>query len=437
MYKYFRSDLFIRFGLRAIYKPSCSKIFKFASTSSTGKSLESLTSRQQERKVREQRRKGLSWDISDKYYDKEFQNRKKLQERKTTRTSSKFQNTLKTGKRYGKKHQSTERIGTEDKLSARYKENSNEKIKYRRLKTDDAFKIAEIVQTNLSRDDEEGALFYATKGLKNSTVAWNYLMIYKFEKGSVSGALKYFSEMRRRGSVPNSHTYTVIFNGLAQNSSIESISQKCLNLLQILLEQNAVKPTVLHLNSALKVCSNIPSVSTMYEVIYAVEEKIKIDEISYCTMLTTLSRSSEKESEDYAQDAMTIWADIISRIAAKEIRMTERIALAFGRVMVKSKEPTNIYILLRIFSDVYGLPMFCLREDIPGRSDTTSARDEMLSNHLLRSDKKLKASEREMSLIAQACELLRQKEAYYDYVDHFRDKLHVEWKEKYKVRNKE
>ncbi|KAK9240236.1 hypothetical protein V1525DRAFT_371261 [Lipomyces kononenkoae] len=173
----------------------------------------------------------------------------------------------------------------EQKKSARRKHKKKIHAKW------DPYVLAEKTKKALDKGQVTEAVALARDGGDRSTVSWNYIIQHEFQHKHVSAALRYFTEMRKRGAAPNDRTFTMVLNGLAINVDIAPTAvQKCLRVFAYITDQKRVKVNNFHLNVALKVCVAASDVDAMWQVLDMADNIVEPDEATYTTIAPLLAK---------------------------------------------------------------------------------------------------------------------------------------------------
>ena len=73
--------------------------------------------------------------------------------------------------------------------------------------------------------------------------------------------------MKKRAQLPDAHTYTTLFRGLAKNSNVPSSLEKTLSIYHSMFAHNSpVKPSIIHTNAVINVCARTGDMDALFGV---------------------------------------------------------------------------------------------------------------------------------------------------------------------------
>lgn len=252
---------------------------------------------------------------------------------------------------------------------------ANEKaLKLELVHLQDPLKLANHVQYVLRRDDPQKALNLCRLASKdmNAVVSWNHVIEWHISNGKVNEALKIFNEMKKRGQFPDSYTYSRIFAAFPQTTTAygqEIKSEYVTKALTIYYSMSSptsrVKPTIMHTNAVLRVCSLARDMDALWSVASKIPDNgpNSADRITYSILLTailhhsslksTLKGLDESEGEVVGKEglveqsiterhqaineAKTIWQEVIKKWRAGTIPIDEKLVVAMAKVLLMSK----------------------------------------------------------------------------------------------------
>ncbi|KAK9454649.1 hypothetical protein V1511DRAFT_500612 [Dipodascopsis uninucleata] len=314
-------------------------------------------------------------------------------------------------------------------------------------KTSNSYTLSRRIEKRLAVHKLDEAIEIARIGYNNATVAWNLIIEYLMRAKKVSLAQKCFSEMSKRGSQPNERTFTILFKGLAYNADIlPSAVDRCLKLITHMTSKlNTKEINIIHLNSALQVCSSAAQYNRVWEVLQAFDDLVKPDGQSYSIIFTALSRSamdnsgldevispsmptldSSNESSTVepndnlkrhfgrsnvtlSADIRILWTEAVEKGKAgneTHFILSDRLVLACVRALLKTSHRKDYITALRILAAAFNLPLMVkpwFEDDTPVIKNTN-----------------FKITPYVVPLVLEVCVKLDHERAYGGYVKLFR-----------------
>ncbi|CAG8971324.1 hypothetical protein HYALB_00005942 [Hymenoscyphus albidus] len=220
----------------------------------------------------------------------------------------------------------------------------------------DPLKLAEYIRKTLQRNDFETALAVvraASRGL-TCIVSWNHLIDWQMSKGKMKGALKTYNEMKKRGQVPDAHTFTIIITGCTQHRDVKAgLGQVMAIYHSMLLDNSPVKPNTIHLNAILKMCAKAGDMDAMFGVVASMPTRgvTAPNNLTLTTILNALrmdcisdarNRFTPMQKREYTRQAIIkgrhIWMDITKRWRQGDIWIDEELVCSMGRLMLMGEE---------------------------------------------------------------------------------------------------
>lgn len=162
--------------------------------------------------------------------------------------------------------------------------------------------------------------------------------------------------MKKRQHFPNAYTYTILLNGLYQDyEKMQRGHDKLEYLVDTLLKDKRVTPSVIHFNAILKVCSK-DSLKLVYRMLDRLQQvdSDMLDGITYDTIFRTIDKAIDRESNDttnphntqlndaalkHLQDARNIWKDVEARSAAGKLNVDSRLIDSYVSVLFRGGSP--------------------------------------------------------------------------------------------------
>ncbi|CUS12325.1 unnamed protein product [Tuber aestivum] len=218
----------------------------------------------------------------------------------------------------------------------------------------DPHKLADAVKKQLVRGDDNKALQLAREGSRtlNSVVSWNHIIGYNIERGCLRVAFKAFNDMKKMSIFPDSYTFTIMLNALAEIPNQPSAHERALQLYHSMSNPNSsVEPQIVHTNAVLKVCSRRGDVDS----IWAIVSKLPLsglnapNAITYTTLLKGIQGVREVE------EGRRVWAGVLSRWNAGKLWVDGQLACAMGRVLLSGTKPEHWKETFKIVEQVFGI----------------------------------------------------------------------------------
>lgn len=220
------------------------------------------------------------------------------------------------------------------------------------IKFTDPLQLAESTLGKLKREKFDEALELVRKNSASleCTVPWNHLIDYLCKKSKMNQAIKTYNEMKKRGQVPDGHTYTIIFRGLAASAQTHPTAVK--NALSIYHSMDSpsspVAPNPIHTNAVLTVCAKANDMDAMFGVAAKLKERgVRAPNsltytIMFNAMRSYMRKSSEKlDAEEFQPvrakmvlDARRMWQDIVRRWRHGDMWIDEEMVCAMGRILM-------------------------------------------------------------------------------------------------------
>lgn len=165
--------------------------------------------------------------------------------------------------------------------------------------------------------------------------------------------------MKKRAIKPDSHTFTLILNGLANYSHF---SQSLLRALQIYNSlsspKSPVPPNVVHTNAVMKVCARAGDLDSMWSIV----GKLPMtglnapNTLTYTTLLNGIyyDRSKGDKSHD-VENGRRVWAGVLSRWEKGQLSIDEGLTCAMGRVLLRGELEEDWKEVFTLVEQVFGI----------------------------------------------------------------------------------
>ena len=190
--------------------------------------------------------------------------------------------------------------------------------------------------------------------------------------------------MKKRAQEPDAYTFTILLRGLAHgnNASREDSVDSALKIYHSLFnEKSKVKPSIIHTNAVLQVCSKAFDVDSMFSVAARLPEKgpEAPDSTSYTTIFNALNADVMQHLQTAAGDQPSerrqravlqgrrIWGDIVHRWRQRTIDIDERVVCAMGRLLLISENARDVDDILSLIEQTMRIPRAMPRFGDPKR----------------------------------------------------------------------
>ncbi|KAF2457807.1 hypothetical protein BDY21DRAFT_284949 [Lineolata rhizophorae] len=224
----------------------------------------------------------------------------------------------------------------------------------------DPLHFAEHVRKLLRKQEKEewavALLRLASKQMR-CTVGWNHLIDHQMGQDKVKAALKSFNEMKKRGQKPDSHTYLLMFRGLAYHAHYPQALTKAISLYHAMHgPQSTIKPSIIHSNAVIKVCARAGDMDALWGVVAKLTENGSgsADTTTYTTILNAMRTYALKPGprdidadqvaesrEEIIIQGRQMWEDIIRRWRAGDLLLDTRTVCAMGRLLLIGSRPRD------------------------------------------------------------------------------------------------
>nr|POF13311.1 hypothetical protein CFP56_10458 [Quercus suber] len=228
----------------------------------------------------------------------------------------------------------------------------------------DPLKLADHVHYTLRCNQSAKALDLVRRASRtmNCVVSWNHIVDWLMKQEKSYDAIRVYNEMKKRAQFPDSYTYILLLRGLIiRTPSVEKAEQRrrakdhVSKAVQIYNSMSSptsrVKPSVIHLNALLRVCSFASDLDAFWGVAGQIPEQGPgaADHITYTTILDAIRHGATSHlptdfsEEDIAKyqleavgQALRIWPEIITKWRNGIIRLDDALVAAMGRVLLLS-----------------------------------------------------------------------------------------------------
>ena len=240
----------------------------------------------------------------------------------------------------------------------------------------DSYTIAKFVRSVLKKGDRyEEALEVVRRASArkiNCVVAWNHLIEYNLEQKRAHVALKTFTDMKRRGQLPNSQTYTIIFRGLGAMPNPKSFVAEAVKIYRLMTNNNRTPPNIIHLNALFFLCSRSYDLEMIYTLLADVTETgslapdsgtftIVFNGLRAMYSQTSSSGSGKIEPSRLREERLSvvtqakrIWADALRRWRVGRLTLDADMVCSMGRLLAvgDGKDVTEVFDLVQQTMDI-------------------------------------------------------------------------------------
>lgn len=225
----------------------------------------------------------------------------------------------------------------------------------------DPLELSDHVRTNLQNGKIDKALELCRLASKSMdcVVAWNRLVEWYMQKREPHQALKVYNEMKKRAQFPDSYTYTFLLRGLAPQTvadrtgpSRDANAEKAVIIYNSMNSPTSrVKPSILHTNAALKVCSFSTNLDAFWGILAGLPGRGygAADHLTYTLILDAIRHEVKIDADELEPRELSarksratnhgrkVWEEIIDKWRAGEVMVDERLVSAMARLLLISE----------------------------------------------------------------------------------------------------
>lgn len=178
--------------------------------------------------------------------------------------------------------------------------------------------------------------------------------------------------MKKRGQFPDAYTYGILLNGMANTAPSSGVLEKALSLYHSMFAENSrVKPSILHTNAMLKVCSRMNNMDALWGVAAKIPDKgpSAADGITYATILNGIHRNllvdvppmETDEQRDLRRDrgvleGRRVWEEVVGKWRDAQLVMREELVCAMGRLLLLGARPRDWDDVLSLVEQTMDIP---------------------------------------------------------------------------------
>ena len=250
-----------------------------------------------------------------------------------------------------------------DRTTSHHAKKAERALKKELLYLSDPLKLAEHIHYTLRCDNPDKALELVRLASREMSciVSWNHIVDWHMQNRRPADAMRIYNEMKKRAQFPDSYTYTMLLRGLAGVSNHHRLADvkddhatRAVALYTSMLAPGSrVKPSIIHTNAALRVCSFAFDLDAFWSIAGHIpaDGPGSADHITYSIILhairhDVLSKQPSPDSGGPADmsgkkraavdQARKIWEEIIQKCRAGTIKLDEELVCAMARVLLLS-----------------------------------------------------------------------------------------------------
>jgi hypothetical protein len=178
--------------------------------------------------------------------------------------------------------------------------------------------------------------------------------------------------MKKRAQFPDSYTYSIVLRGLSFNTHHSGVVGKALSVYYSLSAPNSrVKPSIIHTNSALRVCARALDMDALWGIAGTIPESGPgaANVVTYITIINAIRQNillnapiGETEEEAAARreravvEGRRMWEDIIKRWRNGDMLIDEGLVCAMGRLLLEGTRPRDWDDVLSLVEQTMDIP---------------------------------------------------------------------------------
>ena len=187
--------------------------------------------------------------------------------------------------------------------------------------------------------------------------------------------------MKKRAQPPDAYTYTILLRGLAANHQYPQSLPRALSIYNSMYAENSpVRPSIIHTNAVLKVCSRANDIDALFEVAAKLPKRGKgaPDNLTFTTIINAIWNallqnpllSAEQHTvkrQEAVQQGRRMWEDIIGRWRNGDMLVDEEMVCAMARLLMLGDTPEDYDDVLSLFEQTMNIPRLVPRLGDPAR----------------------------------------------------------------------
>jgi hypothetical protein len=191
--------------------------------------------------------------------------------------------------------------------------------------------------------------------------------------------------MKKRAQFPDAYTYSILLTGMSDNAHDSGALAKALSVYHSMFAENSrVKPSIIHTNAMLRVCSRALDMDSLWGVAAKIPEKgpAAANSITYSTILNAIRQSllvdvpkgeSEEEvairRERGIMEGRRVWEEIVAKWRNAELVIGEELVCAMGRLLLVGAMPRDWDDVLSLVEQTMDIPRLVPRLGTTERTD--------------------------------------------------------------------
>lgn len=257
----------------------------------------------------------------------------------------------------------------------------------------DPVKLASHIHYVLRQNDPAKALDLARLASKSAklagdvVVAWNQCVDWHMRSGRVSEAIKIYNEMKKRGVFPDAHTYTLLLRSFVPKDGDgvdEGTVAKATNIYNSMLAPTSrVKPSIIHTNAVLRVCSLAGDMDALWGVVARIPEHGpgSADTITYTILFSAMrygAMGTPDEGGQYLEQiagkrqlavsqGRRIWMECIQKWRSGDLVIDGELVAQMGQLLLISNRMEDWDDVLSLVEQTTKLPRQIVPLDHPDR----------------------------------------------------------------------
>jgi hypothetical protein len=171
-------------------------------------------------------------------------------------------------------------------------------------------------------------------------------------------------QMKKRGHKPSSQTITILLRGYMENMKRPNVVKQALTVYNSIFASNSsVKPSIIHTNAVLAVCSRGHDMDSIWSIVGRLPDRgpDAADHRTYTTILSAItadardralklgSKEQERSPDDRSlntetiferavEDGRRLWTEITSRWRRGDLEIDTKLVCAMGRLLMLSSQ---------------------------------------------------------------------------------------------------
>ncbi|KAI2787608.1 hypothetical protein POX_f07981 [Penicillium oxalicum] len=214
----------------------------------------------------------------------------------------------------------------------------------------------------------------AQKDGKRCDVAWNHLLSYCMQRGFPQVAFKFYNDMKKRGRMPSSVTYTLMLKGLADAPKSPG-NIKMAESIYRSIQHSDVDLSIIHTNAMLSVCDRHHDMDSLWRIAGELPEEgpQAPDMRTYTIILGALQYSARNDLEkinpadtdkiverkdQMVMEGKRIWTDVLYRWTKDQLQIDNHVVNAMASLLLEGARERDYYDVLALYNQTMGIPIY-------------------------------------------------------------------------------